>query len=72
MGSDDKPILTLKIPVTILFRFRYFADFDIKIVILGENSFEFRKYYKPIWKLCNLLSLSLSLDYFSFIQSDFF
>ena len=41
MSSDDKPILTLKIPVTILFRFRYFADFDTKIALLGENSFEF-------------------------------
>ena len=35
MSSGDKPILALKISVTIFFRFRYFADFDIKIVLLG-------------------------------------
>ena len=40
ISSGDKPILTLKISVTNFFRFRYFADFDIKIVFLGQNSFE--------------------------------
>ena len=33
-------ISTLKILVTNFFRFRYFADFDIKIVLLDQNSLE--------------------------------
>ena len=40
MSSGDKPILTLKISVTNFSRFQYFADFDIRIVLLGQNSFE--------------------------------
>ena len=40
MNSGDKPILTLKISVTNFYRFRYFADFDIRIVFLGQNKFE--------------------------------
>ena len=40
MSSGDKPVLTLKISVTNFTRFRYFADFDIKIVLLSQNSFE--------------------------------
>ena len=40
MDSGDKPILTLKISVTNFFKFQYFADFDIKIVLLDQNSFE--------------------------------
>ena len=40
MSSGDKPILTLKISVTNFCRFRYFADFDIRILLLGQNSFE--------------------------------
>ena len=35
MRSGDKPILTLKISVIDFGRFRYFADFDIEIVLLG-------------------------------------
>ena len=40
MNSGDKPILNLKISVTNFYRFRYFADFDIRIVFLGQNKFE--------------------------------
>ena len=40
MSSDHKPVLTLKIPVTNFFRFRYFADFDIKTALLSQNNFE--------------------------------
>ena len=40
MSSGDKPILTLKISVRNFCRFRYFADFDIRILLLGLNSFE--------------------------------
>ena len=40
MSSGDKPILTLKISFSNFFRFQYFADFGIKIVLLGQNSFE--------------------------------
>ena len=40
MNSGDKPIFTLKVSVTNFGRFRYFADLDIKIVLLGQNSFE--------------------------------
>ena len=35
MNSGDQPILTLKISVMNLCRFRYFADFDIKHLHLG-------------------------------------
>ena len=38
MSSGNKPILTLKISVANFSRFRYFADFDIRIVP-GQNSF---------------------------------
>ena len=38
MNSGDKPILTLKISVTNFCRFRYLADFDFRIVLLGENT----------------------------------
>ena len=40
MSSGDKPILIMKISVKNFFRFRYFTDFDIRIVLLGQNSFE--------------------------------
>ena len=40
MSSGDKPILTLKILVSNFCIFRYFADFDFKIVVLGQNNFE--------------------------------
>ena len=40
MSSGEKPILTLKIWVTNFWRFQYFEDFDIKFVLLGQNSFE--------------------------------
>ena len=40
MSSGDKPILNLKISVTNFGRFRYFVDFDIKIVLLARNSFQ--------------------------------
>ena len=39
-SSGDQPILTLKISVTNFSRCRYFTDFDIKILLLGQNSFE--------------------------------
>ena len=39
MSSGDKPILTLKISVSNFCIFRYFADFDFKIVVLGQNNF---------------------------------
>ena len=35
MSLGDQPILTLKILVTHFCRFRYFEDFDIKILLLG-------------------------------------
>ena len=40
MSSGDKPVLTLKTLVTIFCRFRYFADFYITMVLLGQNFFE--------------------------------
>ena len=40
VSSVDQPILTLKISVTNFCRFRYFADFDIEILLLGQDSFE--------------------------------
>ena len=40
MSSGDKRISNLKISVTNIDRFRCFADFDIKHVLLGRNSFE--------------------------------
>ena len=40
MSSGDKPILTLQISVTNFCRFWHFADFDFKIVLLGQNSFQ--------------------------------
>ena len=72
MGSGDKPILTLKILVRNVFRFQHLVNFDIQIVLLGQNSFEriascWVKYLKPILKLYSYLSLSLALDYFSTI-----
>ena len=40
ISSDNKSILTLKLLVTKFFKFWYFPDFDIKIELLGQNSFE--------------------------------
>ena len=48
MNSRDKPILTepaltlteTSLTVTNLCRFQYLADFDVKIVLLGQTSFE--------------------------------
>ena len=40
MSSGDKPIRTLKISVTNVCRFQYFAHFNIKFVLLRKNSFE--------------------------------
>ena len=40
MSSGDKPILTWQISVTNFCRFRHFADFDFKIVLLGQSSFQ--------------------------------
>ena len=40
MSSGDKSILILKISLASFSRFRYFADFDIKIVLPDKNSFE--------------------------------
>ena len=37
---EVRPILILKISVKMFCGFRYFADFDIKIVLLVQNSFE--------------------------------
>ena len=39
-SPGDKPILTLKITFTNFCRFRYFTDFDIKIVLSGQKGFE--------------------------------
>ena len=39
ISSGDKPILSLKISIINFCRFRYFADFDIEIVLLGKNKF---------------------------------
>ena len=38
ISSSDKPILTCRLP--------YFADFDIKSVLLGQSSFEWIAYFK--------------------------
>ena len=38
MSSVHKPILTLKISVTNFCRLEYFADFDIKIILLGQKN----------------------------------
>ena len=40
MSSGDNAILTLRFSVANLFRFWHFTDFDIKIVLLGYNSFD--------------------------------
>ena len=40
MSSGDNSILTWKISVTNFWRLQYFAGFHIKIVLLGQNSFE--------------------------------
>ena len=48
MNSRDKPVLTESVliltetilAVTNFCRFRYLVDFDVKIVLLGQNSFE--------------------------------
>ena len=40
MSSGNKSILTLKISVTNFFKFWYFAVFDIRIELFGQNSFE--------------------------------
>ena len=42
MSSDDKQIFTLKISVTK----QNFADFGIKIILLGQNSFEWLAFYR--------------------------
>ena len=55
--SCDKPILTLKISIKVFCRLRYFADFDIKVVLLCQYSaseYPYVKlsvvYFKPISK----------------------
>ena len=35
MSSGGQPILTLKISVANIYRFRYFSGFEIKILVLG-------------------------------------
>ena len=40
VSSSNKLILIMKISATNFWRFRYFADFDIKIVFWGHNSVE--------------------------------
>ena len=56
MVSVDKPILTLKTSVTNVCRFQYFADFNIKIVLLCQNSSE---WIALSWVLC-ILNLHLN------------
>ena len=59
MSSGDKPKLILKISVKDYADFRYFGDFDIKIVLLVQNSFEWIAFclvgyclvFKPVLKL---------------------
>ena len=58
MSSGDKRILTLKISVANFCRSQYFADFDFKIVLLGQNSLSQLPsadlsivYFKPMLKL---------------------
>ena len=59
MSSGDKPKLILKISVKDYADFRYFGDFDIKIVLLVQNSFEwiafclveYCLFFKPVLKL---------------------
>ena len=72
LNSGDKLKLTLKISVTNFCKFRYFADFDIKVVLLVQNSFDwiafcwgyycvFWTYIEPIFYLCHLLLITLVL-----------
>ena len=59
MNSRDKPVLTESVliltetilAVTNFCRFRYLVDFDVKIVLLGQNSFEWIAFY---WVVCIL------------------
>ena len=45
MSLGDEQILTLNISVTNFWRFQYFADFDIKILPLGQNNFDWIAFY---------------------------
>ena len=72
-ASSGKPILILKISVTNFCRFHYFADFYIKIVLLGQYSSSEKPsvklsvvHFKPTLK--PLLPLSLALDCFLFLN----
>ena len=56
MRLGEKPISALKISVTNVCRFQYFADIYIKIVLLGQNSSEritfcSVEYFKAVLKL---------------------
>ena len=56
MRLGEKPISALKILVTNVCRFQYFADIYIKIVLLGQNSSEritfcSVEYFKAVLKL---------------------
>ena len=39
MSSSDHPVLTLKVSVMCFCRFWYCTDFDIKVLLLSQNSF---------------------------------
>ena len=56
MSLGNKQILTFKISVTNFCRFRYFADFDIKIVPSGQNTVKpLNSGYLRFLKNCPLL-----------------
>ena len=48
MCSGNKLILTSKISVTNFCRFHYFADFDIKIVLLRKEVLYYKEQEKPL------------------------
>ena len=45
MNLGGNQILALKISVTNFWRFRYFVDFDIKIVPSAQITFEWKAFY---------------------------
>ena len=55
MRSSDKTILTLKISVTNFGRFLYFADFDIKNVLLRQKFLELIAFFDVV---CSVLCIS--------------
>ena len=79
MRSGDKPVLNLKILVTNVCRFWYFADFNVKFVLLGQNSAEwiaFRSVKHCVFHTCTgTLKSFVIVTYswlFQFSSTEFF